>query len=181
MEQSRFEFKRRFESPIQSRDRRLIGYDHLLLFKCSYVACSLGHGCCVVASVFGVVQSISNASERLFLLFSIKNSQAKQLCNALPARGSQPFSILRVTSTSSLLSSPIHRPFSMSSKDAEKPPAKGQRKGEPGAFSWVMPALRSRRTLKTWIRCCIVLAATLVLMVSRRTSDTMGQASFFCV
>ncbi|KIM39015.1 hypothetical protein M413DRAFT_447379 [Hebeloma cylindrosporum] len=69
----------------------------------------------------------------------------------------------------------------MSSKGSEKPPAKAQRKGEPGAFSWVIPALRSRRTLKTWFRCCVALAATLVLMVSKRPSDTMGQASFFCV
>ena len=108
-------------------------------------------------------------------------TQANQFCNALPARGGQLFGILRVTATSSLPSPPIHSPFSMSSKDSEKPPAKVQRKGEPGAFSWVMPALRSRRTMKTWIRCCIALAATLVLMVSRRTSNTMGQTSFFCV
>ncbi|KAF5376953.1 hypothetical protein D9615_007250 [Tricholomella constricta] len=49
----------------------------------------------------------------------------------------------------------------------------------PGFFSWILPALKSRRTLKTWIRCCIALAATLVLMVANKTLTNMGQAAFF--
>ncbi|KAG5654141.1 hypothetical protein H0H81_006852 [Sphagnurus paluster] len=49
----------------------------------------------------------------------------------------------------------------------------------PGFFSWILPALRSRRTVKTWIRCCIALSASLILMVSRKTLDNMGQAAFF--
>ncbi|KAF8179112.1 hypothetical protein BJ912DRAFT_1128563, partial [Pholiota molesta] len=54
-------------------------------------------------------------------------------------------------------------------------------KGEPGAFGWFLPALRSRRTVKTWIRCCVALASTLVLMVANKPSHTMGQAAFFSV
>jgi hypothetical protein len=68
----------------------------------------------------------------------------------------------------------------MLSEGARKPPAKAQRKG-PGAFSWIIPALRSRRTLKTWFRCCVAFAATVVLMVARKPSDTMGRVSFFCL
>jgi hypothetical protein len=50
-----------------------------------------------------------------------------------------------------------------------------------GFFSWVKPAFQNKRTLKTWIRCCVALAATLVLMVSTKPSNTMGQAAFFAV
>ncbi|KAG6885510.1 hypothetical protein C0993_000760 [Termitomyces sp. T159_Od127] len=49
----------------------------------------------------------------------------------------------------------------------------------PGFFSWILPALRTPRTLKTLVRCCAALAAALVLMVSNRTLDNMGQAGFF--
>ncbi|KAF9475517.1 hypothetical protein BDN70DRAFT_883627 [Pholiota conissans] len=52
-------------------------------------------------------------------------------------------------------------------------------KGDIGAFGWIKPALRSRRTVKTWIRCVVVFAATAVLMVGTKTSNTMGQAAFF--
>lgn len=33
--------------------------------------------------------------------------------------------------------------------------------------------------MKTWLRCCVALTATLVLMVDKKTSLNMGQASFF--
>ncbi|PPQ95766.1 hypothetical protein CVT26_015853 [Gymnopilus dilepis] len=46
---------------------------------------------------------------------------------------------------------------------------------------WLKAALHSRRTIKTWIRCCVALASVLILMVSRKPSQTMGQAAFFCV
>ncbi|KJA27441.1 hypothetical protein HYPSUDRAFT_131287 [Hypholoma sublateritium FD-334 SS-4] len=49
----------------------------------------------------------------------------------------------------------------------------------PGPFAWVNLAFKSRRTMKTWIRCCAAFAATAILLVSRKTSDTMGQAAFF--
>ncbi|KAG5725819.1 hypothetical protein E4T56_gene2441 [Termitomyces sp. T112] len=49
----------------------------------------------------------------------------------------------------------------------------------PGFFSWVLPALKTPRILKTWIRCCVALAAALILMVCHRTLDNMGQAGFF--
>ncbi|RDB27383.1 Uncharacterized protein C57A7.05 [Hypsizygus marmoreus] len=49
----------------------------------------------------------------------------------------------------------------------------------PGFFSWVIPAFKSRRTLKTWIRCCTALAASLVLMVVNKSLVNMGQAAFF--
>ncbi|KAF8060806.1 hypothetical protein FPV67DRAFT_1673642 [Lyophyllum atratum] len=46
-------------------------------------------------------------------------------------------------------------------------------------FSWVVPGLKSPRILKAWIRCCIALAATMVLMVDNKTLNNMGQAAFF--
>ncbi|KAG6889035.1 hypothetical protein C0992_006603 [Termitomyces sp. T32_za158] len=49
----------------------------------------------------------------------------------------------------------------------------------PGFFSWILPALKNPGTLKTLVRCCAALAATLILMVSNRTLDSMGQAGFF--
>ncbi|TFK67683.1 hypothetical protein BDN72DRAFT_87052 [Pluteus cervinus] len=48
-----------------------------------------------------------------------------------------------------------------------------------GPFSWIPYALKSPRTVKTWIRCCVVMAATLVLIVNKRTLGTMGQSGFF--
>ncbi|KDR68787.1 hypothetical protein GALMADRAFT_78068 [Galerina marginata CBS 339.88] len=67
----------------------------------------------------------------------------------------------------------------MSSEDVKEEPTKTPKTPEkPG---WLKSALQSRRTIKTWLRCCIALAATLVLMVDRRTSNTMGQAAFFVV
>ncbi|KAL1742634.1 hypothetical protein HDZ31DRAFT_42783 [Schizophyllum fasciatum] len=44
---------------------------------------------------------------------------------------------------------------------------------------WLMPALKNRRTLKTWARCTLVLFAALVLLVDQDTLATMGQAGFF--
>ncbi|KAG6826906.1 hypothetical protein H0H93_016017, partial [Arthromyces matolae] len=39
--------------------------------------------------------------------------------------------------------------------------------------------LKTPRTIKTWIRCCVALAAALILMVTRRSLNNMGQAGFF--
>jgi RsiW-degrading membrane proteinase PrsW (M82 family) len=47
-------------------------------------------------------------------------------------------------------------------------------------ISQLDPALKSRRTWKTFIRCWAVLTTTLVLMVSPTISSVVGQASFFC-
>ncbi len=47
-------------------------------------------------------------------------------------------------------------------------------------ISQLDPALKSRRTWKTFIRCWAVLTTTLVLMVSPEISGVIGQASFFC-
>ncbi|KAJ7730484.1 hypothetical protein DFH07DRAFT_993871 [Mycena maculata] len=55
----------------------------------------------------------------------------------------------------------------------------GEKAKAPGFFSWVLPALRKRRTLKTWLRCVLVTAATLVLLFDDATLATMGQAGFF--
>ncbi|KAJ7259813.1 hypothetical protein C8J57DRAFT_1339211 [Mycena rebaudengoi] len=49
----------------------------------------------------------------------------------------------------------------------------------PGPFSWILPALKTRRTRKTWLRCVLVLAASMVLLVDSRTLNNMGQAGFF--
>ncbi|KAF8168489.1 hypothetical protein B0H34DRAFT_816566 [Crassisporium funariophilum] len=48
-----------------------------------------------------------------------------------------------------------------------------------GYFSWLGPAIRSRRTLKTWFRCCVAVAVTMILLVDNSTSLSMGQAAFF--
>ncbi|KAJ7159965.1 hypothetical protein C8R43DRAFT_993969 [Mycena crocata] len=48
-----------------------------------------------------------------------------------------------------------------------------------GFFAWVGPAVRTRRTLKTWARCVLVVAAAMVLLVDHATLTTMGQAGFF--
>lgn len=48
-----------------------------------------------------------------------------------------------------------------------------------GFFSWIRPALKTKRTLKTWFRCCVALAATLTLMVVNPSLKNMGQAGFF--
>ncbi|KAI5832414.1 hypothetical protein K523DRAFT_344860 [Schizophyllum commune Tattone D] len=46
-------------------------------------------------------------------------------------------------------------------------------------FPWLLPALKNRRTLKTWARCTIVLLAAMILLVDQDTLATMGQAGFF--
>ncbi|KAJ7159565.1 hypothetical protein C8R46DRAFT_956786 [Mycena filopes] len=46
-------------------------------------------------------------------------------------------------------------------------------------FGWVRPALRSHRMLKTWIRCLLVTAATVVFLVETDTMNSMGQTAFF--
>ncbi|TFK38741.1 hypothetical protein BDQ12DRAFT_712685 [Crucibulum laeve] len=58
-------------------------------------------------------------------------------------------------------------------------PASGPVGGNVGFFSWVVPGLKNRRTLKTWVRCTVVVAVTLILMVDNMTLNTMGQAGFF--
>ncbi|KDQ30176.1 hypothetical protein PLEOSDRAFT_1111192 [Pleurotus ostreatus PC15] len=45
--------------------------------------------------------------------------------------------------------------------------------------SWLLVALKSRRKWKTFIRCTLVLVATLVLLVDDATLQSMGQAGFF--
>ncbi|KAJ7745343.1 hypothetical protein B0H16DRAFT_977704 [Mycena metata] len=70
-----------------------------------------------------------------------------------------------------------------SGEDADVKPPKAEE--EPavapgtGFFDWVGPALRSPRTLKTWIRCLLVVAATLVLLVDTDSLNNMGQTAFF--
>ncbi|KAF8907694.1 hypothetical protein CPB84DRAFT_1768565 [Gymnopilus junonius] len=59
-------------------------------------------------------------------------------------------------------------------------PAK-ESKGGGGLPLWLKSTFRSRRTIKTWIRCCVALTGALILMVAREPSQTMGQAAFFCV
>ncbi|KAJ7083884.1 hypothetical protein C8R44DRAFT_862351 [Mycena epipterygia] len=49
----------------------------------------------------------------------------------------------------------------------------------PGFFSWVLPAVRTRRTLKTWLRCVLALAGAMTLLVDNATLNSMGQAGFF--
>ncbi|KAF8152843.1 hypothetical protein K438DRAFT_1863917 [Mycena galopus ATCC 62051] len=51
--------------------------------------------------------------------------------------------------------------------------------GPPGLFSWVGPALRNKRMLKTWLRCVLASAAAIILLVDKATLTTMGQAGFF--
>ncbi|KIY48354.1 hypothetical protein FISHEDRAFT_43559 [Fistulina hepatica ATCC 64428] len=46
-------------------------------------------------------------------------------------------------------------------------------------FAWVGPALHNRRTLKTWLRTVLVLAACCILFVDHKTLDSMGNAGFF--
>jgi hypothetical protein len=48
-----------------------------------------------------------------------------------------------------------------------------------GFFAWVSPAVRNPRLLKTWIRCVLTVAASMVLLVDSATLRTMGQAGFF--
>ncbi|KAF7340394.1 hypothetical protein MVEN_01958900 [Mycena venus] len=51
--------------------------------------------------------------------------------------------------------------------------------GAPGFWSWLGPAVRNKRMLKTWVRCVLASAATVVLLVDKATLTTMGQAGFF--
>ncbi|KAF8798312.1 hypothetical protein BYT27DRAFT_7177807 [Phlegmacium glaucopus] len=46
---------------------------------------------------------------------------------------------------------------------------------------WVADAIRSPRTIKTWLRVCVVLVVVLVLLVDNETSNTQGHAAFFSV
>ncbi|KAJ7909248.1 hypothetical protein B0H13DRAFT_640491 [Mycena leptocephala] len=48
-----------------------------------------------------------------------------------------------------------------------------------GFFAWVSPVVRNSRLLKTWIRCVLIVAASMVLLVDSATLRTMGQAGFF--
>ncbi|KAJ7083898.1 hypothetical protein C8R44DRAFT_894338 [Mycena epipterygia] len=49
----------------------------------------------------------------------------------------------------------------------------------PGFFGWVLPALRTRRTLKTWLHCVLTLAGAMTLLVDNAMLNSMGQAGFF--
>ncbi|KAJ7247491.1 hypothetical protein C8J57DRAFT_1359112 [Mycena rebaudengoi] len=53
--------------------------------------------------------------------------------------------------------------------------------GPPGLFSlaWVLPALRTRRTLKTTVRSILAFAGAIVLIADTATLQNMGQAGFF--
>jgi hypothetical protein len=58
---------------------------------------------------------------------------------------------------------------------AQKEPEKAG--GAPGFFAWVGPALKTRRTLKTWLRCVLVVAGAMTLLVDHATLTTMGCVS----
>lgn len=47
------------------------------------------------------------------------------------------------------------------------------------SIEWVIVALRSPRTIKTWLRACVALTVVLVLLVDERTSNVQGQVAFF--
>lgn len=51
--------------------------------------------------------------------------------------------------------------------------------GAPGFFAWAGPALRNKRMLKTWVRCVLVMAAAVVLLVDHATLQTMGCVLIF--
>ncbi|KAG6828854.1 hypothetical protein H0H92_006561 [Tricholoma furcatifolium] len=73
----------------------------------------------------------------------------------------------------------VPRTEKSSSVSEKAPMAQAPAPKAPGPFSWVLPALKTPRIVKTWIRCCVTLAATLILMVSTKGLDNMGQAGFF--
>ncbi|PBK89280.1 hypothetical protein ARMGADRAFT_1167595 [Armillaria gallica] len=47
------------------------------------------------------------------------------------------------------------------------------------AATWLRATFKSRRTVKTWIRCCISLAISLIYLCATETSNAEGQAAFF--
>ncbi|KAF8638679.1 hypothetical protein AX17_002024 [Amanita inopinata Kibby_2008] len=47
-----------------------------------------------------------------------------------------------------------------------------------GFLEWLRPALKSRRMMKTWIRCCVALAAVMILLVDNSTLRSTGQVAF---
>ncbi|KAF8955835.1 hypothetical protein BDZ97DRAFT_1926213 [Flammula alnicola] len=65
----------------------------------------------------------------------------------------------------------------MSSERVNSSPTK-PRRATPGPFSLVKPAFQSRRTLKTFVRCCAAFATTMIPLVARTSGDTMGQTTF---
>ncbi|KAJ7207441.1 hypothetical protein GGX14DRAFT_698162 [Mycena pura] len=48
-----------------------------------------------------------------------------------------------------------------------------------GFFSWILPALKTPRTHKTWVRCIFAFAGSMVLLVCNASLRSMGQAAFF--
>jgi hypothetical protein len=44
---------------------------------------------------------------------------------------------------------------------------------------WILRGLKSRRTLKTWVRCTLAFIAAMVLLVDNLTLKSLGQAGFF--
>jgi hypothetical protein len=61
----------------------------------------------------------------------------------------------------------------------EEPKAGLGKAGTGVFFAWVGQAVRNPRPLKTWIRCVLSVAASMVLLVDNATLKTMGQAGFF--
>ncbi|KAJ7882480.1 hypothetical protein B0H13DRAFT_2667361 [Mycena leptocephala] len=61
----------------------------------------------------------------------------------------------------------------------EEPEAGKTAPASSGFFGWVSPAVRNPRLLKTWIRCVLTVAASIVLLVDSATLRTMGQTGFF--
>ncbi|KAK0207837.1 hypothetical protein DFS33DRAFT_1379387 [Desarmillaria ectypa] len=47
------------------------------------------------------------------------------------------------------------------------------------AATWLKATFKSRRTVKTWVRCCISLAISLIYLCATETSNAEGQAAFF--
>ncbi|KAJ6613973.1 hypothetical protein B0H10DRAFT_2436246 [Mycena sp. CBHHK59/15] len=72
-------------------------------------------------------------------------------------------------------SSPPESPKPLTEADAAPPPATA----DPGQFAWVLPALKTPRTLKTWLRCVLATVAAMVLLVDNASLNSMGQAGFF--
>jgi hypothetical protein len=66
-----------------------------------------------------------------------------------------------------------------SGKEPKNEEPKAGKAGAGGFFAWVSPAVRNPRLLKTWIRCVLTVAASMVLLVDSATLRTMGQAGFF--
>ncbi|KAH8835963.1 hypothetical protein DL96DRAFT_1576215 [Flagelloscypha sp. PMI_526] len=65
--------------------------------------------------------------------------------------------------------------------EAQKPPPKKPSLTSRILPSWLVPALKNRRMLKTWARCIVVLLAVMILMVNPKTLNVQGNSAFFSV